>query len=235
MSEALLAPTFLFRFATACCHAAKLWPERGVQELADEYALPSFGELEGRKRFADLRMAWNETGLLLTLRVRGKSQAAWCRETRIEDSDGLSVWIDTRDSHNVHRASRFCHRFIFLPSGAGPKAEQPVANMLPINRARELPKPLEPNVLRVASQTQSGGYDLQALIPAEALTGFDPSEHPKLGFSYAIIDRELGWQTFSVGPEFPFVEDPSLWGTLELTPDPNRLRPPVHANQSNQR
>jgi len=32
-----------------------------------------------------------------------------------------------------------------------------------------------------------------------------------------VVDRELGWQTFSVGPEFPFVEDPSLWGSLELT------------------
>jgi hypothetical protein len=31
-----------------------------------------------------------------------------------------------------------------------------------------------------------------------------------------VIDRELGWQTFNVGPEFPFQDDPSLWGTLEL-------------------
>jgi hypothetical protein len=48
-------------------------------------------------------------------------------------------------------------------------------------------------------------------------TGFDTEEHSRLGFSYAIVDRELGWQTFSVGPEFPIQEDPSLWGTLELT------------------
>jgi hypothetical protein len=41
-------------------------------------------------------------------------------------------------------------------------------------------------------------------------------EHPRLGFCYAVMDRELGWQTFTVGPEFPFAEDPSLWGTLEL-------------------
>ena len=58
---------------------------------------------------------------------------------------------------------------------------------------------------------------LQAFIPAAAITGYDPAEHPKLGFSYAVVDRELGWQTLSLGPEFPFVEDPSLWCTLELT------------------
>jgi len=31
-----------------------------------------------------------------------------------------------------------------------------------------------------------------------------------------VIDRELGWQTCTMGPEFPFDEDPSLWGSLEL-------------------
>jgi hypothetical protein len=43
-------------------------------------------------------------------------------------------------------------------------------------------------------------------------------EHPRIGFYFAVMDRELGWQTFSLGPEFPFTADPSLWGTMELTP-----------------
>ena len=91
-----------------------MWPERRGAELGTEYSLPSFGELEGRHRFADLRMGWNESGLAFELSVSGKAQAAWCRDTRVEDSDGLSIWIDTRDAHNIHRASRFCHRFVFL-------------------------------------------------------------------------------------------------------------------------
>ena len=61
------------------------------------------------------------------------------------------------------------------------------------------------------------GYMLEALIPAEALTGFDPAEHPRLGFTYAVLDRELGEQTFGVGSPMPYQEDPSLWATLELT------------------
>ena len=65
-------------------------------------------------------------------------------------------------------------------------------------------------------QKTADGYEMQCHIPADALTGFDPAEHPKVGFNYAIVDRELGWQTFSLGPEFPIGEDPSLWGTLEL-------------------
>jgi hypothetical protein len=42
------------------------------------------------------------------------------------------------------------------------------------------------------------------------------NDHTRLGFNYAVIDRELGWQTFSLGQEYPIREDPSLWGTLEL-------------------
>ncbi len=33
---------------------------------------------------------------------------------------------------------------------------------------------------------------------------------------YAVIDRELGWQTLSLGPEFPVMDDPSLWGEAVL-------------------
>jgi hypothetical protein len=31
-----------------------------------------------------------------------------------------------------------------------------------------------------------------------------------------VVDRELGWQTLTMGSEFPIDEDPSLWGSLEL-------------------
>jgi hypothetical protein len=55
-----------------------------------------------------------------------------------------------------------------------------------------------------------------AVLPAQAITGYDSTEHKRLGFFYAVIDRELGWQTLALGPELPITEDPSLWGTLEL-------------------
>jgi len=215
MSESLLGPTFLFRFSVPCRRLEPVWTPRGVK-LSDQHVLPSFGELEARPLFADVRAAWSDQGLSFSLRVAGKKQVPWCRVSRPEDSDGLHVWIDTRDTHNIHRASRFCHRFVFLPFGRGRRQEEPEAAFLPINRAREQPKPIGQKALRVLSEKRVDGYALTAHIATEALTGFDPSEHSRLGFTYAVIDRELGWQTFTVGPEFPFTEDPSLWGTLEL-------------------
>jgi hypothetical protein len=215
MSEPLLSPAFLFRFSVACRYSQKA---RSVSELqlADEHAIPTFGEMEGRPLFADVRAAWCEKGLAFTCRVTGKSQSPWCRASRAEDSDGLQVWIDTRNAHNIHRATRFCHRFIFLPTGSGRQMNEPTAETLPIQRAREEPKRAAKGSLEIAGRTYAGGYEVQAFVAADSLTGFDPADHPRLGFSYAVIDRELGWQTFSVGPEFPFTADPSLWGTLEL-------------------
>ena len=83
-------------------------------------------------------------------------------------------------------------------------------------RARQDPKPVAPERIRIRSEKRIDGYVLRALIPAAAITGYDPQEQPRLGFSYAVTDRELGWQTFTIGSDFPFPSDPTLWGTLEL-------------------
>lgn len=211
----LLDSTFLFHFAVPCRYWSRIWSPQGVQ-LPDAYRLPHFGQLENRREFADVRAAWSEEGLSFTVRVAGKKQTPWCRNTQIVESDGLQVWIDTRDTHNIHRASRFCHRFAFLPFGAGPKVDQPLGAFVAIHRARELSKPVPRDVLAVRSERRIDGYLLEAHVPAAAFTGFEPAEHPRLGFSYAVTDRELGGQSFTVGDDLPFAEDPSLWGTLEL-------------------
>jgi len=215
MPDSLLPQRFLFRFAVPCRYRDRLWTAEGAG-LDEGYRLVSFAELEQQATLADVRAAWNEAGLAFTVRVEGKRQAPWCRATRPEDSDGFQVWIDTRDVHNVHRAGRFCHRFIFLPGGAGRRLDEPVAEWLAIHRAREHPRPVEPGQLQVRSEKRIHGYVLHAYIAAEALTGFDPGEHPRLGFNYAVVDRELGQQTLGVGSPMPYQEDPSLWATLKL-------------------
>ncbi|MHB1037059.1 MAG: hypothetical protein ACYC35_20510 [Pirellulales bacterium] len=215
MTEPLLPTRFLFRFAVPCLYHEPLWTANGIQ-LDESHRLPTFAELEERPTYADVRAAWSEAGLAITVRVEGKRSAPWCRDTRPEDSDGFHVWLDTRDVHNIHRAGRFCHGFVFLPFGSGRRLDQPFADQILINRARENPKPVRPNQLKVRSEKRIDGYVLEAFIPADALTGFDPMDHPRLGFTYAVVDRELGEQTFGVGSPFPFQEDPSLWGTLEL-------------------
>jgi len=239
MTNSLLPTRFIFRFSAPCRYRDPLWTDEGAQ-LGEEHRLIDLAELEEQAAPADVRAAWSEQGLAFAVRVQGKRQPPWCRESRPEDSDSFQVWIDTRDVHNVHRAGRFCHRFVFLPTGGGEKRGQApfagsvgarrhtkgdsplfspaVAEGLPINRAREQPHPIPAGLLKARCRHGADGYLLEALIPAEALTGFDPAEHPRLGFTYAIIDRELGQQTFGVGSPMPYQEDPGLWATLELCP-----------------
>src|SRR3954468_19041404 len=112
----LLAPSFLFHFSAPCRYAPDV-SAAAPGPLSQEYRLPCFAELDERRTFADVRLGWNEAGVAVFLKVEGKKQAPWCRDTKIEDSDGLQLWFDTRDTKGVHRAGRFCHRFAVLPLG----------------------------------------------------------------------------------------------------------------------
>ena len=73
-------------------------------------------------------------------------------------------------------------------------------------------------LLRVATTQLAGGYALDAWLPAESLTGYEPAANPHIGFYYVVRDAELGKQFLAVGRDFPFDHDPSLWSTLELGP-----------------
>ena len=70
----------------------------------------------------------------------------------------------------------------------------PVAELLNIHRAKENPKQPVRGALKVRSERRVDGYLMEGFIPATAITGYDPAEHPRLGFYYAVTDRELGWQ-----------------------------------------
>jgi len=211
----MLPKRVLFRLAAPCFYRQELWTAEGAA-LEPRYRLPHFAELEGQQGGAEVRAAWSEQGLTFSFFVAGKKQPPWCRTSRPDDSDGVQLWIDTRDVHNVHRASRFCHRFLFLPIGGGSRLDKPWGQWLPIHRAREQPGAIPPAQVKARSELTADGYLLEMFLGAGALTGFDPAEHPRLGFQYAVTDRELGEQTFAAGSPMPYQEDPSLWATLEL-------------------
>ena len=210
----LLAPSFLFRFALPLKHIARDWP--ASVPLGEECRLLNFTPLDDARQFAEVRAAWNERGFVFSLRVSGKKHLPWCRENRLDESDGFHIWIDTRDTKNIHRASRYCHHFVFLPAGGGGRLVEPVADQMLINRARENASPVRPGMLGVQSQRRVDGYTLDGYIPASALTGFNPDDYPRLGFFYAVVDREMGDQTLAYSRDFPYQEDPSVWGTLDL-------------------
>jgi hypothetical protein len=214
---ALVPSEFLFRCTFGIPKVDRL-PRRGKRllNLPSACRLPSLAEMSGRAAFGELSMAWNDSGLAVCVSVRGRSDLPMCDPEKPFESDGLRLWIDTRNTQSVHRATRFCQQFELLPAGGGEDGAAPVIVPRPIPRAADEPPPIDVDLIPIWSEILSTGYDLEVWFTADVLHGFDPARQPKLGFFYALNDRELGLQTSSVGPEFPFAGDPSLWSTIEL-------------------
>ena len=215
MQEQLLPPSFLFRFATPCRFRQRVWVS-GRAKLDESYRLPTFGEMDDRGALADVRVGWSNAAIALSVRVRGKRLPPNCDVGNPTDGDGLWIWIDTRRTDNVHRATRFCHQFVLLPTGGGRGRAEPIIEHVRINRAREDSTPIRHDQLGIHGEVTDDGYLIEAAIPGQFLTGFDPEDYTEIGFHYAVVDTELGIQTLSCPVGFPYQEDPSLWATLQL-------------------
>ena len=213
----LVTPSFLFRWSFPVVQIPALPNRSGrLLGLPDLCRLPSLNELDSRRDHADVRLAWNANGLGISVNVRGRTKKPECSVALTEFADGLTVWIDTRNTQGVHRATRFCHQFCLMPLGGGKKSLDPVVLQIPLARAREEAAPPNLSLIQLQAEIQKDGYWLEAWFPAEVFVGFDPATSPRLGFHYRLHDNELGDQTLAVGSEFPVASDPSLWQTLEL-------------------
>ena len=214
----LVPHRFLFRMAHPCRYVKKMprEDEDRLLDLPESCRLDNFAAMDEQRNFADVRLAWNELGVGVQVEVRGKEQTPQGDASRPRASDGLTLWIDTRDSRASHRASRYCHQFHFLATGGGPDRDEPVFAQTKINRALHDAPICSPSAVPFQSMHVKGGYLLEAFLPAVVLNGFDPEQNPRLGIYYVVKDSELGEQVLSVGPEFPYWEYPSLWSVLEL-------------------
>jgi hypothetical protein len=213
----LVPNRFLFRVSHPCRLVAGIPDDdEDLFDLPEACRLENFAAMEGQENFADVRLAWNDDGLAVQVDVRGKDQPPQGDATRPRSSDGLTLWIDTRDARSGHRATRFCHQFHFLPTGGGPDRDEPAFVQSPIHRALAEAPTADPATVAFRVKRRAGGYRLTAFLPAAALAGFDPAQSPRWGIFYRVLDAERGEQLLGAGPDLPYAEDPSLWGVLEL-------------------
>jgi hypothetical protein len=209
---------FLFRVAYPCRYVKEMPLEdaEGIIDLPAECRLDNFAGVDGLRNFAAVALAWNELGLGVQVEVKGKDQPPQGDAERPRASDGLTLWIDTRDARTSHRASRYCHMFHFLPVGGGPDRDEPAFLQGKIHRALEDAPLASSAEVPFRTAAIKGGYRLEAFLPVGVLNGFDPEQNPRLGVFYACRDAEHGEQLLTGGTEFPYWEDPSLWSVLEL-------------------
>jgi hypothetical protein len=221
----VVPPRFLFRFSFPVREVEPSAARKPFLDLEKIAPLPNLDELDAAAPFATLRAGWNEAGLGFRLEVSGKKMPVFADSTNPSENDGLQLWIDTRNTQSIHRATRFCHQFVFWPiPDDWPKVTargnvglaKAGAQQLAIALAKEDAPMSRASLVQAASRPIKSGYELEIWIPTECLQGYDRESNPLLGFYYAVRDAELGEQFLTVGREFPFDHDPSLWSTLEL-------------------
>lgn len=223
----LLPQPFWFRLAVACrCVPGIPSPEaKGrLLDLDASCSLPTTAPLDGKTAWAEVRVAWNPGGLAIQVESK-KSGLSTADRARAEETEGairpgLQVWVDTRDTRNVSRATKFCHRFHAQlggsTTGSGRSALGVTVVQRPIARAVADAPLARPESLQARAERLKQGWRLELFLPAEALQGFDPDTNRRLGFAYQVTDLDREDQFLGVGREFPVGENPSLWTTLEL-------------------
>lgn len=216
----LVPPRFLFRWSFSVRRLEHRLHHAGrLLGLSDDFQIPSLAELDNSASFADVRMAWSDEGIGLSIEVSGRSRPPKCLVEQPTTSDGLHVWLDTRNTQTVHRATKFCQQFSLLPAGGGPGGDKPIAIAVPMARARDEATLPEASLVELQSNVRNEGYWLDAWLPKEVLFGFEPSSHSNLGFHFVVRDSQFGEQTLAVTSEFPYASDPSLWQTMMLRQD----------------
>ena len=214
----LIPNRFLFSFEFPL-HCRQTMPkiDGKLTGWSDEELLPKLGELDGQSDFADVWGCWNEAGIAVAYKVAGRRKALRCDPDKFWTGDNLRLCTDMRDARTVKRATRFCQQFYFLPTGGGPKRNRPVAGVNAIKRAREDAPPVPTELIEVASRVTKSSYSLEAFVPAECLSGFDPLEHSRIGFYYMVEDTQHGQQYLTVGDDLYWYVDPSTWATAVLS------------------
>ncbi len=213
----LIPASYLFRLSLPLYYRETIW-KKGIT-LEPRYEIPQFQTLDqdqARENPLSTCIAWSEEGLTFQFTVSGKKQKPHCRITDLEQSDSIEIFVDTRNTKTVHRATRFCHRFLFLPSGGGVNGKEPYGSMLKIRLARGEPTAIGQFQPQVVCQNKRNGYQLSCHLPKKFLEGWQPQEQPEIGFYFLLRDQELGVVSMTYDAALPVNEDPSLWPTAFL-------------------
>lgn len=219
MSSLLLPQAFWFRVAASAPRVDGV-PRPGdsdpLLDLPKACAIPDLAALDGRTSWAHVRVGWNPEGLGIAIEADGLGANAKSPD-RPEGFANVSLWIDTRDTRNVARATRFCHRFhARLTLGRDKKSLNAEVEQRPIARATADAPIAPPSLFRHRAELLKKGWRFELFLPAKGLHGYDPDVNRRLGFAYQVSDAEREDQFLGVGRDFPIGENPGLWSTLEL-------------------
>lgn len=217
MRNQIVPPSFLFQYSMAIPHVAAIPYRKGkLLRLADSSRLFVPGVMNEASAPFDLKVAWNAEGLGIEIGVSGKKLAPAGRLGNLKTSDHISLFVDTRHTASVHRATEYCSSLKVLPCDEDAD-NQPSVSFAEIAQQRSVKKDLNGRKCEVRCHVCSDGYNVELWIPGTQLFGFDEApEIGRIGFCCMVHDTELGEMPLSVGDDFPVAFDPSTWLQMEL-------------------
>lgn len=217
MSEFVPAPLlFDFQLTIPRCANPSSGKSGRLLDLPGEAELFVPSSMESTSNFASLKAAWNEEGFAFSATVSGKQHPAAGSGSDLKVSDHILLWLDTRPTGSVHRATEYCQHLAIVPVDDEVDGDASI-HVLPIAQQRQ--SRLEPNtrLMKRRIHSRKDGYTVELWIPGSQMYGYrEIAEIGRLGFYCVINDSELGTQHLTVDDSFPYSYDPSLWLQLEL-------------------
>ncbi len=172
--------------------------------------LPDLSGLNHEARTAKVAGAWSEDGLLFEVAVEGDFDHPVFPQ--LEDGDSVELFIDTRDLKTAGFNHRFCHHFYFLPKAVDGSARAGEITRFRTEDSHDHCNPADLQLIDVKAN------QWQFWIPQKCLTGYDPQQFDRLGFTYRInrwARREP--QHFTVhSREYAIDQQPALWSKIRL-------------------
>jgi hypothetical protein len=205
MSPLLPADFFTCRFSIPECKDFSIPLQKAGEKV------PEMSELLVEEKFASLFLSWNEEGLLGRVIVDKPFESSFFPD--FEKGDALELFIDTRDHKKKGFASRFCHRFVFLPAEVNGIQAQEITKF----RSEDTHPLCEASDLMVSSTFEKTSYTLFFQIKTNALCGYDPGEFDRIGFAYSLHRFKGKPQQFPTSAAyFDLAQSPKLWASVLL-------------------
>ena len=183
MSQLVPAPLlFDFQLTIPQCGKPATKKSGRLLSLKDDATLFVPSSLESENQFASLKAAWNEDGFAFSALISGKSQPVAGSGKSLSTSDHILIWLDTRPTGNVHRATEYCQHYAIVPEDDDADGEATV-QILPIAQQRQ--SRLEPNtkLMKTRVHQKRAGYEAELWIPGSQIYGFrEIAETGRIGF-----------------------------------------------------
>lgn len=214
----IVPPSLLFdvRLPLQPCDLPNPKKSGALLKLGNEHRLFTPSALNETEQFASTYAGWNPDGLAIKVIIEGKPETPSGDSKDLSISDAILLWLDTRPTGDVHRATEYCHHFALLPADKQSSGEPAIVPQ-PIAQQRATRLEFNAKLIKQRTKFTNTGYETEVWLPVTQLYGYrEISEIGRLGFNCVVRNSHLGDQPFNLSGDFPTGYDPSTWTCLEL-------------------